>query len=168
MQQFQQQQLTVSSAGSSSSSKENSTPQSGFVESWRAAEINEYEEMERLHSLKQRETLIKGMGVDEIVYKMLSGTNGTSAATIPAAAAAAVAAAAYLTNTAANVVYAADPHAQYRTIHLNEPVSDSNVAAAATGGVGLVRNNFSSKLELRTRNYNPFENDHSLLAEVRL
>ena len=58
-----------------------STPQTP-IETWKALEINELDEMERLQSLKQRENLLKGMGIAELVNKMLIGTSGT-VATIP-------------------------------------------------------------------------------------
>lgn len=58
-----------------------STPQTP-VETWKALEINELDEMERLQSLKQRENLLKGMGITELVNKMLLGTSGT-VATLP-------------------------------------------------------------------------------------
>lgn len=51
-------------------------------ETWLPYEINELDEMERLSALKQRENLLKGMGVKDLVNKILSGTNGTTA-TIP-------------------------------------------------------------------------------------
>lgn len=63
------------------SSKANSSPNMPR-ETWLPYEINDLDEMERLSALKQRENLLKGMGVKDLVNKILSGTNGTTA-TIP-------------------------------------------------------------------------------------
>lgn len=144
------------------------------VETWKPAEINEYDEMERQHSLKQRESLIKGMGVDEIVYKMLSGTSGTVAA-YPGAAAV-VAATALLNGSNANNNNN-NNNAQFNNNNNNNiPMMAANVANSSSNRINpflfndssdaSLRNNFSSKLELRTKNFNPFDNEHSLLAEV--
>lgn len=130
--------------------------------------------MERLHSLKQRESLIKGMGVDEIVYKILSGTNGTVAA-YPGGVTVAAAAAALLNNgggsnaiaqSTSNTAAAAAATAAAMAAATNSMNNRINSVHFNDSSDTSLRNNFSSKLELRTKNFNPFENEHSLLAEV--
>ena len=38
--------------------------------------IDEIEELERIQALRQRENLIKGMGINEFVHRILFGTPG--------------------------------------------------------------------------------------------
>ncbi|CAF0706120.1 unnamed protein product [Brachionus calyciflorus] len=88
-------------------------------------EINDLDEMERLQSLKQRENLLRGMGIVDFVNRILFGTSGT-VATIP-------------------------PNFYPNT----NPNEDNNYTKNVTQG---------NKLEIRTKNYNPFDNQ-SLFAE---
>lgn len=99
------------------------------VETWKPAEINDFDEMERLQSLKQRENLLKGMGIIDFVNKILFGTSGT-VATLPPS---------FLSSN-------------------NQPSHENEHSRNIVG---------NSKLEIRTKNYNPFEN-HSLFTEVIL
>jgi hypothetical protein len=104
------------------------------LETWRPIEINELDEMERVQGLKQRENLLKGMGITEFVNKMLFGTSGTIAA-LPAS---------FLNNNNNNNNH----HNQSSNLN-----NDSN------------KNNSNNKLEIKTKNYNPFENN-TLFSEV--
>lgn len=114
-------------------------------ESWKPTEINEYDEMERIHALKQRETLIKGMGINEIVNKILSGTGGTVASLPPA----------FLSYTDNNI-----------NNHNNNNSNSHTTNLVELNDVNMKNSTQISKLELRTKNFNPFENHHSLFAEV--
>lgn len=55
------------------------TPIVSYGESAKAMEIDESEEVERMTLLKQRETLIRGMGVIDMCHRLLFGTAGTMA-----------------------------------------------------------------------------------------
>lgn len=144
----------ATSTGSSTSSATAHGHVSTNGESWRPSEINEYEEMERVHSLKQRESLLKTMGIGDIVNRILSGTSGT-VATLPPA---------FYNNNNNN------------SNNNNAPQQGANLNQMAPNDVndftvnGLLAKNTSqiSKLELRTKNFNPFieNNNHSLFAEV--
>ena len=103
------------------------------IETWKPIEINELDEMERVQGLKQRENLLKGMGITEFVNKMLFGTSGTIAA-LPAS----------FSNNNNN-------HNNQSSNH-NDPSKNSS-------------NNNNNKLEIKTKNYNPFENN-TLFSEV--
>ncbi len=105
------------------------------IETWKPIEINELDEMERVQGLKQRENLLKGMGITEFVNKMLFGTSGTIAA-LPAS---------FLNNNNNN------NHNNQSSNH-NDPSKNSS-------------NNNNNKLEIKTKNYNPFENN-TLFSEV--
>ncbi|CAF0755345.1 unnamed protein product [Didymodactylos carnosus] len=50
-----------------------------YGDSGKAVEIDENEELERIMSLKQRETLIRGMGIIDMCHRLLFGTAGTIA-----------------------------------------------------------------------------------------
>jgi hypothetical protein len=54
-------------------------PSQPYGESTRPIEIDESEEVERLLSLKHRETLVRGMGIVDMCHRMLFGTTGTMA-----------------------------------------------------------------------------------------
>jgi hypothetical protein len=112
-----------------------STPQIP-IESWKPIEINELDEMERLQSLKQRESLLKGMGISDIVNKMLFGTSGTMA-TLP-------------------------PSLVVNPNDFNNNAINNNNESVNKNGYG---NN--PKYEIKTKNYNPFENQY-LFTEVKL
>lgn len=104
------------------------------IEIWKPLEINEFDEMERIQSLKQRENLLKGMGITDFVYKMLFGTSGTIATLPPA--------------MLANVNHSGQSN--------NNDQSSQNDNQSKTN---------PNKFEIKTKNYNPFEN-HSSFAEV--
>jgi hypothetical protein len=53
----------------------NSTVPKNFKDTWNPLEINEFDEIERLQGLKQRENMLKGMGVKDIITKVLTGMN---------------------------------------------------------------------------------------------
>ncbi|CAF0827290.1 unnamed protein product [Rotaria sordida] len=55
------------------------SPIQTYGESLRSMEIDENEEFERMALLKQRETLIRGMGVVDMCHRLLFGTPGTMA-----------------------------------------------------------------------------------------
>ena len=116
----------------------------------RPLEINELDEMERIQSLKHRENLIKGMGITDFVNRILYGTSGT-VATVP-------------------------------------PSLISQQKHANTNGAGMIKQNlanlngnqelitqgdplnrtfttYNPKIEIKTKNYNPFEN-HNIFSEV--
>ncbi len=110
---------------------------------WKPLEINEHEEIERVHWLRQRENLLRGLGVGELVNKMLSGTNGTTAMAPPA-----------------------NPPVQHHQHHNREDeiISISDVSYR-TNNNNSGNHMLSAKYELKAKNYNPFENQ-SLFAEV--
>lgn len=119
-------------------------------ETWRPFEINELDEMERIQSLKHRENLIKGMGITDFVNRILHGTPGT-VATIPP----------NLTNK--NVLIAQNNNnnmVQHHNHHNHHHHQNEDINNQLTNGAAI-----NSKLEIKTKNYNPFEN-HSLFAEV--
>jgi hypothetical protein len=128
-------------------------------ETWRPFEINELDEMERIQSLKHRENLIKGMGITDFVNRILHGTPGT-VATIPP----------NLTNK--NVLIAQNnnnnnnnnnmiqQHNHHNHHHHHQQHTNEDINNQLTNGAAI-----NSKLEIKTKNYNPFEN-HSLFAEV--
>lgn len=128
----------------------------------RPLEINELDEMERIQSLKHRENLIKGMGITDFVNRILYGTPGT-VATVP-------------------------PSLVSHTHHSksNNATRDGNSNHNASGHGGLTKNlnsynpnadlitagqpernytTYNPRIEIKTKNYNPFEN-HSLFSEV--
>ena len=105
-----------------------STPQLP-LETWKPTEINELDEMERLTSLKQRENLLKGMGIADIVNKMLFGTSGTMATLPP-------------------------------SLVVNDPNNNVNSNESNKNAYG-----HNPKYEIKTKNYNPFENQY-LFTEV--
>lgn len=106
------------------------------LETWKPVEINDLDEMERVQGLKQRENLLKGMGITDFVNKMLFGTSGTIAA-VPAS---------FLNN---------NTNSNNNNNHMNHQASNHfNNINELTG-----RNLSNNKLEIKTRNYNPFENN---------
>ncbi|CAF3548920.1 unnamed protein product [Rotaria sordida] len=56
-----------------------SPPTQSFGDSTKPIDIDETEELERMLSLKHRETLIRGMGIVDMCHRMLFGTSGTMA-----------------------------------------------------------------------------------------
>lgn len=46
------------------------------IDSMKPLAIDEAEELERIQLMKQRENLIKGMGINEFVHRILFGTPG--------------------------------------------------------------------------------------------
>jgi hypothetical protein len=56
-----------------SSLSKNVQIQHNLKDSWSPLEINELDELERLQALKQRENLLKGLGVKDMVNKILTG-----------------------------------------------------------------------------------------------
>ncbi|CAF4317967.1 unnamed protein product, partial [Didymodactylos carnosus] len=55
------------------------SPVTSYGDSLKTIEIDESEELERVMSLKQRETLIRGMGIIDMCHRLLFGTPGTIA-----------------------------------------------------------------------------------------
>ena len=96
------------------------------IDTWKPIDINDLDEMERLQCLKQRENLLKSMGVIDLVNRILSGTAGTMAAV---------------------------PPSLFQNSHQQDEAINSRFVPQG------------NKLEIRTKNYNPFENQ-SLFAEV--
>ena len=116
---------------------------SNEIEKWKPMEINEHEEIERVHWLRQRENLLRGLGVNDLVNKMLSGTNGTTAMAPPS-----------------------QPPVQHQYLNReDEIISISDVSYRANNNNNNGNNLLSTKYELKAKNYNPFENQ-SLFAEV--
>ena len=107
-----------------------STPQMP-IESWKPIEINELDEMERLQSLKQRESLLKGMGISDIVNKMLFGTSGTMATLPP-------------------------------SLVVNPNDFNNNAINNNNNNESVNKNGYGNnpKYEIKTKNYNPFENQY--------
>ena len=110
-----------------------------LLESWIPLEINELDEMERIQSLKQRENLLKGMGITDFVNRILYGTPGT-VATVPPS----------LSNPQPNPA----------------PMQGKANNTDANQGSENVKNGpYNTKYEIKSKNFNPFEN-HSLFTEV--
>jgi hypothetical protein len=162
--------------------------------------IDETEELERIQSLRQRENLIKGMGINDFVHRILFGTPGNvkknqifninhalillkgTVATIPPP----------LTssnnqsnntnnnqqhhhslpgnipgyqnlNSAQLNQYFQQQQQQSQDILHTKYISSSSIY----NNTNIINNSSSSKLEIKARNYNPFEN-HSFINEVSL
>lgn len=121
------------------------------VETWRPVEINEFDEMERLQSLKQRDNLIRGMGITDFVNRMLSGTPGT-VATIPPAAA---------TTTTINNNHTFSNNYNESTNTNNNYEFHGNAAIRPTISnnpnlnISATQNN--AKFEIRQKTFNPFD-----------
>lgn len=122
-----------------------SSAHSTLSDTWKPFEINELDEMERVQSLKQRENLIKGMGITDFVNRILHGTPGT-VATIPPS---------FINNKNVTV---SNPTTT------NQTNNDDTNQHDAISKTLTINSNFNNKFEIKTKNYNPFEN-HSLFAE---
>jgi hypothetical protein len=118
-------------------------------EAWRPNEINELDEMERMHALKQRENLLKGMGVVDFVNKILVGTPGTLA--VPPAASNQNNCITGQNNTNLNLNQN-NHFLNSNPYNVDDLLSQANLENKA-------------RLELKTKYFNPFEN-HPLFAEV--
>ena len=96
--------------------------------------------MERIQSLKQRESLLKGMGITDIVNKMLFGTSGTMATLPPS----------LVVN-----------HSDFNAANNNNNGNNNN-----NNNDSLIsKHGHNPKYEIKTKNYNPFENQY-LFTEV--
>ena len=141
-------------------------------ETWKPFEINELDEMERVQSLKHRENLIKGMGITDFVNRILHGTPGTFA-TIPPSFVNS-----HNTKTVSipnniningnNLIGTNNTNNNNNSGSNNNNNSNNQTDDQQSNdaiGKGLPINSNFNKLEIKTKNYNPFEN-HSLFAEV--
>jgi hypothetical protein len=121
--------------------------------------------MERIQSLKHRENLIKGMGITDFVNRILYGTPGT-VATVPPS------------------LISQSHHKQNLNAANNNNNNNNN--GSNTNANGITKNlaaynpamdlvttqqidrnytTYNPKIEIKTKNYNPFEN-HNIFSEV--
>jgi len=124
--------------------------------------IDENEELERIQALKQRDNLLKGMGINEFVHRILFGTPGTMA-TIPPP----------LNNLKPSTNNSSLPNNLLNLTNQNLQEQSQDMLQTKYVSTSTVYNNntsinnniSASKLEIKTRNYNPFDN-HPLFNEV--
>ena len=117
-------------------------------ENWKPSEISDLDEMERIQSLKHRENLVRGMGIIDFVNKMLYGTSGTVATMPPSLNG-------HNNYTNVNNINNNNRNINNEIINTNDSLNKSGINQAS----------HNSKFEVKTKNYNPFEN-HSSFADV--
>lgn len=100
--------------------------------------------MERVQSLKHRENLIKGMGITDFVNRILYGTPGT-VATVPPS----------LVN---HGHHKANANGIVLNKNLTNQVQDMN---QLTDPSNRTFTTYNPKVEIKTKNYNPFENQNA-------
>ena len=102
--------------------------------------------MERVQSLKHRENLIKGMGITDFVNRILYGTSGT-VATVPPT---------LINHNHKNMVMSSNQKA---------PNQNQETLIHQIDSLNRTYTTYNPKIEIKTKNYNPFEN-HNIYSEV--
>jgi len=106
--------------------------------------------MERIQSLKHRENLIKGMGITDFVNRILYGTSGTMATVPPS-----------LQSHSHN---SKNTNGTIVSKNLISTIPNQDMSLQVDP-MNRTLTTYNPKIEIKTKNYNPFENQ-ALFSEV--